>query len=65
MKCPICKRDVDDKQRDAKGSPYPFCTERCKLIDLGRWLSDAYQVPVEETDPTLAHPDQDRDNRET
>ena len=27
----------------------PFCSERCKLIDLGAWASEAYRVPVEET----------------
>jgi len=28
--------------------PYPFCGERCKLIDLGRWLDGKYQIPVVE-----------------
>ena len=32
------------------GNPYrPFCTERCKLIDLGQWASEAYRVPVEQS----------------
>jgi len=44
MKCPICKKPVrpDD--------PYmPFCSERCKLIDLGNWLSEKYVIstPIE------------------
>jgi endogenous inhibitor of DNA gyrase (YacG/DUF329 family) len=30
------------------GAAFPFCSERCKLIDLGRWLDGAYQVPVEQ-----------------
>jgi endogenous inhibitor of DNA gyrase (YacG/DUF329 family) len=46
MKCPICKREVDEREKDRKGSFYPFCSERCKLIDLGRWLSGKYQIPV-------------------
>lgn len=29
---------------------FPFCSERCKLIDLGRWLDGVYQVPVVERD---------------
>jgi uncharacterized protein len=29
---------------------FPFCSERCKLIDLGRWLDGKYQVPVVEED---------------
>jgi uncharacterized protein len=28
----------------------PFCSERCKLIDLGQWASGAYSIPVEEPD---------------
>jgi endogenous inhibitor of DNA gyrase (YacG/DUF329 family) len=30
--------------------PFPFCCERCQLIDLGRWLDGKYQIPVQETD---------------
>jgi uncharacterized protein len=25
---------------------FPFCSDRCKLIDLGRWLDGKYQIPV-------------------
>lgn len=28
----------------------PFCSERCKLIDLGAWASEGYRVPVEDDD---------------
>ena len=39
MKCPICKKDV------AFGSPLmPFCSERCRLIDLGNWASEKYVI---------------------
>jgi uncharacterized protein len=31
---------------------YPFCSERCKLIDLGRWLDGKYQIQVEK-DPEI------------
>jgi hypothetical protein len=32
-------------------SPYrPFCSERCKMIDLGAWATESYRVPVEEDD---------------
>ena len=57
MLCPICKRQVDESQSDPKGSFFPFCSERCKLIDLGRWLSGKYQIPVkQEDDPAVAPP---------
>ena len=40
MKCPICKKDVEQGAPDA-----PFCSERCKLIDLGNWASGKYAIP--------------------
>lgn len=51
--CPICKRSVDappDDRHAPTANYYPFCSERCKLIDLGRWLDGKYQVPVVEDD---------------
>lgn len=39
--CPICKKPVMDEFR-------PFCSLRCKEIDLHRWLSEVYMVPTEE-----------------
>lgn len=50
MNCPICKRKLEPGQRDRPGSYFPFCSERCKLIDLGRWLGERYQVPVVDPD---------------
>ena len=38
MRCPICKKTVsDDAHR-------PFCSARCKRIDLGNWLTGAYKI---------------------
>ena len=43
IRCPIC-----EKQFDPAASPaMPFCSERCRQIDLGRWLREVYSVPVE------------------
>jgi uncharacterized protein len=39
--CPICKRPLN-AGRDTPS--YPFCTPRCKLIDLGSWLGDRYVI---------------------
>jgi uncharacterized protein len=47
MNCPICKRVLPKDATRASYPSYPFCTDRCKLIDLGRWLDNRYQVPVE------------------
>ena len=41
MRCPICKREFDPKTSDAT----PFCSERCRTIDLGRWLGEMYSLP--------------------
>ncbi len=41
MRCPICKRDTP-----YEGNPYrPFCSERCKLLDLDNWLEGRYRIP--------------------
>jgi endogenous inhibitor of DNA gyrase (YacG/DUF329 family) len=38
--CPICKQPVE---RDAPA--FPFCSNRCRLIDLGNWLDGKYSIP--------------------
>lgn len=38
------------------GNPYrPFCSERCKLIDLGQWATGAYRIPQVERDNGQDH----------
>jgi len=39
-RCPICKTLIDS----ATSADFPFCSERCKLIDLGNWASEKYVV---------------------
>ena len=42
VKCPTCHRPVEW----APQSPYrPFCSDRCRLIDLGAWLSEQHAIP--------------------
>jgi len=51
-KCPTCNRDVkDDPAKDAQRF-LPFCSERCRMADLGKWLDGAYRIgtPVTEDD---------------
>ena len=58
FRCPICKTEL--AETDPKLNPvFPFCSERCKLIDLGRWLNGKYQIPVEES----AHESTDGDRQ--
>jgi uncharacterized protein len=39
LKCPICKKDVKLGDPD-----FPFCSERCRLIDLGNWSAEKYRI---------------------
>jgi len=48
MKCPICKRKVNEPATDEPRAFFPFCSDRCNLIDLGRWLDGKYQIPIDE-----------------
>jgi endogenous inhibitor of DNA gyrase (YacG/DUF329 family) len=56
VKCPGCGRELawnpGNKWR-------PFCSERCKLIDLGAWFSEAHAIPGE---PALDLPDDPDDD---
>jgi uncharacterized protein len=40
MRCPICKRETAWQENPWR----PFCSERCKLIDLDNWLSGRYRI---------------------
>jgi endogenous inhibitor of DNA gyrase (YacG/DUF329 family) len=54
--CPICGQVLD--ARNLKDWPrFPFCSERCKLIDLGRWLKESYRIPAEEPEDALSSGD--------
>jgi uncharacterized protein len=46
LKCPICKQPVKSADAD-----FPFCSQRCRLIDLGKWASGSYVVssPLRDT----------------
>jgi endogenous inhibitor of DNA gyrase (YacG/DUF329 family) len=42
-KCPECKKIFE--YTDARSHPYfPFCSEQCRLLDLGRWLNGGYAI---------------------
>jgi len=45
--CPICAKPVPAR---AENPAFPFCSARCKMVDLGKWLNEEYSVPVEEED---------------
>lgn len=53
MTCPICHKPPEPRYR-------PFCSRRCADVDLGKWLTGAYSVPVTEEEP-----EDDTDHSET
>lgn len=44
--CPICKKKTTWEENPWR----PFCSERCKLIDLGKWASGDYKIPGEKAE---------------
>lgn len=41
MHCPLCKKEFQAESSTAM----PFCSDRCRSIDLGRWLDEGYSLP--------------------
>ncbi|OFZ23621.1 MAG: hypothetical protein A2202_04655 [Bdellovibrionales bacterium RIFOXYA1_FULL_36_14] len=52
IKCPKCKKKFNYYQSEFR----PFCSYRCKMIDLGKWLSEEY---------VISHKDQDDDESDS
>jgi len=55
IKCPICKKETTWDGNSFR----PFCSERCRLIDLGKWASEDYRIPGEKKDV----PETDSENK--
>ncbi|MCX7665157.1 MAG: DNA gyrase inhibitor YacG [Gemmataceae bacterium] len=49
-KCPICDKEL--RGQIIEWPQYPFCSPRCKMIDLGRWLGEEYRI--EQANPSEA-----------
>jgi len=52
VKCPKCKTSFEYYSSASR----PFCSERCRMIDLGHWLEETYSVPAQ----NLTEEEQDR-----
>jgi endogenous inhibitor of DNA gyrase (YacG/DUF329 family) len=55
MRCPICNREFEP----ANSPALPFCSERCRTIDLGRWLGESYSLPVVQEPDADEPPEED------
>ena len=42
LPCPICKKPSAPR---AENASFPFCSTRCRQVDLGKWLGEEYRVP--------------------
>lgn len=58
VKCPTCGRALHWAETPAR----PFCSERCRLIDLGAWLTERHAIPGE---PTASDPERPEAERES
>ncbi|HLY98965.1 MAG TPA: DNA gyrase inhibitor YacG [Candidatus Angelobacter sp.] len=48
LRCPTCRGLVLAGSED-----FPFCSDRCRLIDLGKWASEGYRISTPITDPEM------------
>jgi endogenous inhibitor of DNA gyrase (YacG/DUF329 family) len=60
-RCRTCRKPVEPE-----GKFFPFCSERCRLVDLGRWLDGSYGIPIAENapdEPEVEAPDDEPEPR--
>jgi endogenous inhibitor of DNA gyrase (YacG/DUF329 family) len=48
LRCPTCRTVVTEKDEN-----FPFCSDRCRVIDLGKWASGAYRISSPVLDPEV------------
>ena len=48
LRCPTCRKIVLREDAD-----FPFCSDRCRIIDLGKWASGDYKISSPVLDPDL------------
>lgn len=61
-RCPICSR-VFEVQALGDLPSFPFCCERCRLVDLGRWIDGSYALP-DKANPPPSPPDPAADDED-
>jgi endogenous inhibitor of DNA gyrase (YacG/DUF329 family) len=57
VKCPTCRAEVEWKNNPHR----PFCSDRCRLIDLGAWVEERYRIPGRKPEPIR----NDRDEKDS
>jgi uncharacterized protein len=61
LNCPTCKKPVKNADPD-----FPFCSERCRIIDLGKWASGDYKIssPLKDAEELIQDSDPDGEDRD-
>ncbi len=58
MRCPSCGSEVKPRHQNPA---FPFCSPRCKAIDLGKWFIGTYRVPGPPAEPSENPPVKEED----
>ena len=59
VKCPTCRKETAWENNPHR----PFCSERCRLSDLGAWMEERYRIPGQKIDDDIFDSDQDDDEK--
>lgn len=59
VKCPTCRKETEWENNPHR----PFCSDRCRLIDLGAWTQERYRIPGEQFKPAADDDDDDDGDR--
>jgi len=69
-RCPVCHKivNISAQEQSEKAKFFPFCSRRCKLIDLGAWLDAKYKIiselqPQQSSEPPDSSCDTSSDKR--
>lgn len=54
--CPSCKKHISDTDEKKY---LPFCSKRCKMIDLGQWLSEKYVIESDTLEEDISNEQED------
>ncbi len=52
VRCPTCRKETD---YSADNPSRPFCSDRCKILDLGAWADEKYRVPLSEQESSAVN----------
>lgn len=59
VKCPTCRKEIPWENNPHR----PFCSDRCRLIDLGAWIQERYRIPGQELESNLGDDEEDEKNK--